>query len=369
MNYTYSDLVGKIGYYAKHKEQGYSLPLAPELNKKIGNIIPGQYTVISGLQSSGTTSFVDVNYVMNPLLQWYQSDDRKPLKIFYFSMVDNEFKKLQTLLCSYLRLIENISVDIPTLNSQPGRKFDIDKTPQAMNAINDAKLFFDEVINEGALEIIGGSQSPSEITRTVVDFMNGIGVDKTGEPYELNDSNTDITVLVVVDKTDYLAPEADAFSQTRGNDLDVKFDHDIKRLTERYQVSPVIVVPANPGLIRTPKDTEPHYRQLGVYGKNCHRGIMLYNPIAENNINRFFTSADEAEYFVINGKNLLRYWYIVRNSEGIDSIKNRMLFLPGSTFMIEHDLSIKVDSEDEVSEVVLKTVSPYVQETDDDDDN
>ncbi len=360
MNHTFSDIVGKIKYHAKNKEQGYKIPLALNYNEKIGNITPGVYTVLSGLPSAGTTSFVDVNYVMNVLIQWYFSSERKPLKLFYFSMVDGEVKKLQSLLCCYLRLMFNISVDIPTLNSQPGRKFDIDKEDTVLNALDDAQLFFDEVINEGALEIMDGSQPPSVIYNTVVDYMSGIGVDKSGEAYKINDDFADGLVLVIVDKTDRLMAEADQYSATYGNDLNVKFDHYMNKLKTRYNVSPVVITPAINVIVRSPKDTEPHYKQLGIYGKNCDRGVMLYNPIAENNISRFLGGADELDFFVINGKNTLRYWSIVRNSEGIDSIKERMLFLPGSSFMVEHPIREQVTSQEDVGDVILDFITPYV---------
>jgi hypothetical protein len=360
MKHSFSDVIGKIQYHLQNKEQGYGFPLAPNLNKKIGNILPGTYTVVSGLPSSGTTSFVDQNYVMNVLLQWYFSHDRKPLKIFYFSMVDNELKKLQSLLCNYMRVMHNINIDIPTLNSQPGRLFDIEKEDRVLHALDDAQTFFDEVINEGILEIIDEPQSPSVIYNTVTDFMSGIGIDKPGKAYELNDDNTNITVLVIVDKTEHLAPEVDEYSTSYGNDLNVKFDHNMKRLVTRYGVSPVLIVPANVGLVRSPKDTEPHYKQLGIYGKNCDRGIMLYNPIAENNINRYFSAADEVENYVSNGKNTLRFWSLVRNTIGIDSTRERLLFLPGTGFMVEHPMIERINSFDDVYDVIVDMITPYV---------
>jgi hypothetical protein len=318
------------------------------------------YTVVSGLPSSGTTSFVDQNYVMNVLIQWYFSTDRKPLKIFYFSMVDSEMKKMQSLLCNYLRVMYNIYVDIPTLNSQPGRLFDIEKEDRVLNALDDAQVFFDNLINDEVLEIIDEPQSPSYVYNTVVDYMNGVGTDKQGKPYELNSDNEELTVLAIVDKTDHLAPEIDQYSSSYGNDLNVKFDHNMKKLVTRYGISPVVIVPAQVGLVRSPKDTEPHYRQLGVYGKNCDRGIILYNPIAENNINRYFTDADEIEYYMSNGKNTLRFWSVVRNTEGIDSMKERLLFLPGTSFMVEHPLDEKVNSFDDVYDVIVDSVTEYV---------
>lgn len=359
MKHTFKDVIGKIKYHLKNKERGFDIPLVPSLNKIVGNILPGVYTVVSGLPSAGTTSFVDQNYVMNVLLQWYYSVDRDPLKVFYFSMVDSELKKLQSLLCNYLRLMYNIHIDIPTLNSQPGRRFDIEKEDAVLNALDDAQVFFDNLIQDGILEIIDEPQPPSVIYNTVIDHMSAIGVDKLGTAYELASTHEHGTVLVIIDKTDHLAPEVDNFSSTYGNDLNVKLDHNMKRLVSRYNVSPVVIVPAVTGLIRSPKDTEPHYKQLGVYGKNCDKGIILYNPIAENNINRYFADSDEIEHYVSSGINTLRFWSVVRNTEGIDSMKERLLFLPGTSFMTEHPLKEKINSFDDVYDIIVDSITPY----------
>ena len=164
----------------------------------------------------------------------------------------------------------------------------------------------------------------------------------------------------MVDKTDHLAPEVDEFSGTYGNDLNVKFDKNKKKLSSRYKATPTIIVPAQPGLVRTPKDTEPHYKQLGVYGKSCHRGIILYNPIAEKNVNRFLSSPDDLDCFLLNGKNVLRYWSIVRNSDGVDNDRNRILFLPGSSFMVEYEENIEANGDD-IWKILTETDTSYTE--------
>lgn len=360
MSVTFEDVLGKIKHHAQFKEQGYGIPMMPKFNERVGNITQGLYSVVAGLPSAGTTSFVDQNYVMNTLIQWYYSDARKPLKVFYFSMIDDELKKLQSLLCCYLRLICTVCADVPSLNSQPGRKFDIDSDAKVINGIAFSKPFFNDIIEEEILTIIDGAKSPSAIYNTVTEYYNGIGIDKPGSPYEINDGYEDLTVLVVVDKTDHLAPEVDEFSGTYGNDLNVKFDHNMKKLSSRYKATPTIIVPAQPGLVRTPKDTEPHYKQLGVYGKSCHRGIILYNPIAEKNVNRFLSSPDDLDCFLLNGKNVLRYWSIVRNSDGVDNDRNRILFLPGSSFMVEYEENIEANGDD-IWKILTETDTSYTE--------
>ena len=107
--YTFTDIKSYIEYSKTGNKSGYSFPLLPRFNSVIGNIQQKQTHVISGMASSGVSSFIDQNYVMGVLLQWYAviPEERPPLKIFYYSMGTSELKKLQLLLCNYLKLVHN----------------------------------------------------------------------------------------------------------------------------------------------------------------------------------------------------------------------------------------------------------------------
>ena len=357
---NYTDIKNVIDYNSTSNNKGYKFPLAPKLNSIIGNIEPGQIHVISGLPSAGTTSFIDQNYIMSILLQWYNTDpqERKPLKILYYSMKDTELKKIQLLLCNYLKLVNNLKTDIPTLNSQAGALYSLSDDSALQEAIEEASNFFNEIIDNEILVIKDGQYKPTDIFNDVVDYISTVGTKTNDEKFEYDDDHEDLLTLVVVDSVDYLLPDNEGFGVITGNNLDEKFQRSIKSLKSLYGISFVVVVPSVLGYVRSPKDTEPHYRHLGTYGVFADKGICIYNSINEKNI-RFYDGDDEI-YTSPKGSVLMRTWHVVRNSDGIESVFNRMLFLPGTSYMIEHEYKNKIGDLEDVLDVLVKKTHFYI---------
>ncbi len=329
---SFSDVVSKMKYHLQHKEEGYSMPMVPKYNSVVGNILPAQYTVVTGLQSSGKTSFVDENYVLGILLQRQTLEEKPPLKIFYFSLKDTSLKKFQSLLCAYIKLVHNQRIDIPTLNSQPGRLFDIENEPTVLASIDDAQIFFDEVIEEGVLEVISDISKPTSIRQKVLEYIDS---------FEEHEEQP--LVLVVVDSTDHLSPESDGYRTLQGNELDYKFNSQVMELVKDFHVHAVIITPAHGANSKYPKDNEPNYRQLGIYG-SCDKGVVLYNPIGENNGNYLRAIVDSDCYISPSGLNTLRFWHVVKNVDGIESVSDRLLFMPGTSYMLEVSMTEQIDS-------------------------
>jgi hypothetical protein len=73
----------------------------------------------------------------------------------------------------------------------------------------------------------------------------------------------------------------------------------------------------------------PLAKHLGIFGKTCNRGTVLYNPIAEQTSSIMVPGEPESNY-ISNGINTLRFWAIVRNTDGADSLKDRYFILPGT---------------------------------------
>lgn len=355
MGLRFKDVIDKMKYHIGRKEEGYSIPMAEHYNKVVGNIVPGMYTAVAGIQGAGTTSFVDQNYVMNVLLQWYftDPDERQPLHIKYFTPKVNELKKLQQFICLYAKLVHGKIVDIPTLNSQPGRLYNIGQKPQVLEALDNAEKFFDEILDNNILEIHSVPVQPSAIYATMTDYMETIGELSDGN-YILEDEYEGSLSMLVVDSVDDLLRESDGYSSPNANDTFEKLDTFCARLKTVYGVNCVLTVPAVVGYVRTPKDTEPCARHMGVFLKNCDRGVVIYNPVAEENKRLY----DDATKFIA-GKSkaiLMRYWYVVRNSDGVDTANNQLLFLPGVGYHLEWDKEEEI-YDNKVTESLLMDAS------------
>lgn len=370
MSLNFSDVKNVIDYNNNtDRNKGYAYPLLPRFNSVIGNLQQEQVHVISGLPSSGVTSFIDQNYVISVLLQMYltKPEDRQPIKIFYYSMKDSEMKKLQLLLCNYIKLVNNLTVNLDTLNNQVGKLYDLNKFSSIKGAIEKASDFFDEILDEEILVIKDGQKRPTEIYNDLVEYANEIGTLSPTNKFQYDDDHDEQITLVVVDPVDNLIPDNEGFGLVTGHALDEKFQRDIKTLRSTYKFSFAIAVPSITGYIRSPKDTEPHFRHLGSYGSVADKGICLYNPINENNVK--FYDGDEEPYIGSKGDVLLRTWHVVRNTSGIESVNDRLLFLPGTSYLVEHSFKLEIVNELKDVIKVLNDQSDFFQEEEEDEDD
>ncbi len=72
------------------------------------------------------------------------------------------------------------------------------------------------------------------------------------------------------------------------------------------------------------KDSEPSYKDLGVYAKIADIGLVTYNPYIEGNKNWKTYPTDE---LVIMGKNRFRAITLVRNYKGQENITVGGIFI------------------------------------------
>lgn len=326
-------------------DKGIPIPLK-KLSRYTNYIEKGQFIVISGRPESGKTGLMDYVYFLNVFKQWQESIyrkvkgkggldvvekndngepmengfDRKPLKMFYFSMKTDIRLKMQKWLALYMKLEFNITIDIPTLNSGIGKMFNL--TTEHIEAIKTANLFFDE-FESSCLRLIKGRHTPSSIYNTVNNYMLEIGhIDDSGT-YVYNDGHEGTKVMVYVDNVEYLQTERDGFNMMNSEGLKRALGEHLIELKELYGVTSVIISPSNLSSSRLVKDSEPSYKELGVYAKMADIGLVTYNPYNENN-NKF--CGYPVEDLIIRGTNRFRTITIVRNYNGQSNITVGCLF-------------------------------------------
>lgn len=320
---SHNDLIHKITYGFTSKDQNYKLTKFPILNSVIGNIVKSKYVVVAGLPGVGISSFINQNYVLGPLLQYVNDieGNLKPLRILYFSTAVNAEKKYYQLLCHYLMLVNQLHVDVPTLFSSPGRIFDINTKPEVIAAIDDSESFFTQVL-DNYLHIIDNMKTPSNISAYVNDYI---------EAYN-KEHEDDCTFIVVVDSTNYLEEDKGSFVSYGDKEIEKEMNKVALSLVNNCNVHCVLSVPAKPGFIRSPKDSEPSYSHLGSFGGKCDVGIVLYDSLEARHP---MTEPYRDVYINTKGRNTLRHCYVVRNSEGNNLFKVPYLFLGGSGYCKE----------------------------------
>jgi len=359
----YEDILDKIKYFMSKKASGYSMPLMPHYNRIVGNVDTGVYTVITGMPASGSSSFLNLNYVLGVLLQWYNNPDKiqHPMKIFYFTLKSSEAKLIEQLICLYLKLVYNYRIDIPTLNSQANALYDLGENQNILDALEESKHFFEEILNDEVLVIYDNYMTTNAISNVISEYMLSIGYSDDTGSYQLLEEFDNSYVSLIVDSTEDLKADDNKFNIITSKELQSKFNNMVTRLVTMFNINATIIVPIVMPFVRSPRDTEPSQANLGAYARSCDRGVVLYNPLANNN-RKFY---QEAETFTgsASGVQLMRYWFVVRNTEGIDSSYDRILFLPGTGFMIEHNKNSYVDDVSIVETILMSAeYSPFHHE-------
>jgi hypothetical protein len=301
---------------------GIPVPLV-KLSKITNYVEKTQNIIIGGRPNSGKSSFIDYTYFIN-VYKWWQNqpeDHRPKIKFFYFSMRKNIRVKVQKWLCLYLKLEYNIVIDIPTLNNGIGKLYDIDEDTNAQ--IMSAYDFFND-LEVNSLSLINGRRTPSDIFNTVEEYMLKIGHINDHGNYILDDDYSGQYTFLIVDNVEYLLTEHDGFGVMNPDLLKRKFCEYLDILKNTYNLVNIINVPNRSIYARSYKDTEPNYKELGVFNDIADVGIVLYNPFNENNLKY---NGYPVESLMIRGKNRFRTLTVVANKEGLENQTVGLFFL------------------------------------------
>jgi len=340
-------IIEPVKYGLNNPNNGIPIPLA-KLSKVINFIERGQYVAIGGKPTSGKSSFMDFVYMINVYKWWRELDEgnRPQLKMFYFNMKTTPKIKWQKWICLYLKLEYNLVIDIPTLTGGIGKLYDLDD--DIIQKIESAKDFFED-FEEDVITMINGQQQPSSIFNKVKDYMEDCGHIDTSGKYNLDEDNLGQYTFVYVDNADRLLPESDGFQQMNEGALKKKLNEYLYTLTTTYNVNAVVIVPSRVIASRMVKDSEPSYKELGLFGKTVDLGLISYNPYNENNNNYLGYPIEDT---VINGKTRFRTLTVVRNSRGLENITVGNFFLGECGYFAESPHPLQEDDFDNILQML-----------------
>lgn len=300
---------------------GIPIPLK-RFSKATNYIERGQNIIIGGRRNSGKTSFMDYTYFLSVFKWWteLEEEERPNIKFFYFSMKRNIRVKLQKWLCLYLKLEYNTIIDIPTLKNAVGKLYELDDEVKA--EIMSAYEFFDML--EENMTIKGGKQTPSSIYNEVENHMKKIGHFDAHDNYHLDEAYRNQYTFVLIDNVDYLQTESDGFSMMTPDMLKRSMADYLMDLKEIYKTTNIVCVPSTINFARSAKDTEPNYKDIGIFHDIADLGIVVYNAYNENNLKY---GGYPIESLVIKGKNRFRSATVVTNKEGVENQTIGLLFI------------------------------------------
>jgi hypothetical protein len=304
-------------------DQGIPVPFE-NFGRLTNYIQRGQFIGISGKSNSGKTSFADYVYLVNVYKWWKKLDDsRKPsLKFIYFNMKHNMRNKLQKWACLDIFLNTRRQVDIPTLNGHKGRLYKMGE--EELKDVASCAELFEDMFDKGLLTLVNGPQTPTQVFNKVTQEMKKYGDLNQDNAFEYDKGHRDQITIVIIDNIDYLLTESDSVGTLDATSLKKKMNDYCVQLRNTYGLTVVAVIPSASNNSRNIKESEPNYKELGVFAKGVDLGIVMYNPFNENNMK--YGNYDVSD-FVIMGKNRLRFASIVRNINGLENATMGFTFL------------------------------------------
>jgi hypothetical protein len=313
----------------KKPSSGIPIPLE-KLSKYINYLEKAEVISIGGRPNSGKTSLMDYVYFFSAFKWWreLQDNNRPPIKLFYFNMRYTQRIKMQKWLCLYMKVMHQTVIDIPTLNNNIGKLYDL--TEEDQENVMGSMEFFNDL--EEVLTMINGKQTPSSIISRIENYMNSIGHTDEDGRYELDSEHSGQNTIVYIDNIEFLLSETDGFQNMTGDGLKRKLAKEIDDLRKKYRVTFCIVVPSKTSNSRLVKDSEPSYKDLGYFNDISDVGLVTYDPYTENN-NKYLNYP--IEDLVIRGKNRFRTITVVRNNFGANNITVGAFFIGECGFFAE----------------------------------
>jgi hypothetical protein len=310
----------------KNKDKFQGIPIPFERFSKFSNFIrKGQNITVGGLQNTGKAYFTDYVFFINVYKWWLKLDEnsRPPLKVLYFNMKTPFKIKLKRWLCLNSALgPDGIIIDIPTLQGDVGKLYDIDE--EVYNKISNQKEFFDTLESE-VLTVIEGEQTPSSIYNRTKNFMSKFGDYSEEESrFIYKPEFSGQMTFVIIDNSDYLLPESESGQMLNHEGVKRKMASYLKEIRDKFNTTNIINVSIKNNFMKSVKDSQPNYKQLGPFSEVSDLGLIIYNPYEENNLKYLNFPVQD---LVINGKNRFRTLSLVRNSTGISNVTVGLIFL------------------------------------------
>lgn len=147
-----------------------------KLGSYVSGIQPGRYDLVGGNTGTGKTGFVDLFYVVAPLLYLYDHpDDKFDYNIIYNSLEIGRGRKLAKLACVFLYLLEDIVIDWQELLSYGAADGEV-LSDEKVKKVDKLEPLIDFI--ESKITFLDGFVNPTRINAIVEKRRNQHGLVK-----------------------------------------------------------------------------------------------------------------------------------------------------------------------------------------------
>jgi hypothetical protein len=277
-----------------------------------------------------------VLYALDYYLSFSESHKNRPkLKIIYYNMRKSATVKAQKLICTYLWYHKGIFMDLPTLNGETGKMYDLDEETE--EAIEEGVEYFDYFTNTGILDIRTGPTNPTGIKNDMHEYMKTIGGiqrdDFGRETFIYDEGFENQITMVIVDDVKGLKNETREDIYFNEAQLYGKLDEYLEHAVDLYRITAIVIVPSFdvPGIFKSSQMT-PDFRELKYFYDHAHMSFIMFNP-HRYNIQEYY--GYNPEHFVNEGIQRFRSCTLIRNTDGLDNVVIPMGFIPENGILFD----------------------------------
>ena len=306
----------------------------------LNDYVKGEVIIVSGRKTSGKSSFILKNYIMDPMEQKYILKKELDLKIMYFSTkktYTETIEKMSTYYISSLYKEDMIKgkLSVASFYRYPGAIIKLTKE-LAVTYMSRAISYINNFIKQDYLEIIAGSYTIDEIITIVKDSFSNKGIFNSRETsFEYTDKDESFIPIIVVDDVSLIIGD-NGLNCVKGENAN-RLGMELKKLAKMLSAVIVINVPSS-SVSKSFGKKERYYvnsvDEIGPYTYYADKILFMHNPMETEDFHPFGYTLDNFTSKK-NGICYFRYLNIAANTLGPSGVVIPYFFFPQSSQMYE----------------------------------
>ena len=321
------ELVSKI---STRKMDLLEFPL-PKLSNVLNDYQMGELIIVGGRKTSGKSSFVINNYVVNPLLNKLAAasvGDKLDMKVVYMDNKSTKKRITEKLAVNYIaNSLGGNKISIPSLYGYKGNHADVSSS-EAVDAVTVAFNTFNTLISKGIFSIFTGNRTVSSLQETISNIMSDLGkLDADEGVFKTNPKFYNLKTIVVINDVSGIYVDNTTTARTRLSDIGKM----LKATAKLYGILIVLVAPST--TFTTGQVHRSSLDEIAPLGTYADRTIMMHNP-SETYDYKFLNYAID-DFIASNGVCYFRSAYVASNTMGVSNVYIPLLMMPENGFMEE----------------------------------
>lgn len=311
----------------------------PKTNKILNGYIRGEFIVVSGRKTSGKSSFILKNYVMDLMQQKQIYKTDLGMKIMYFNTKKTYMSTIERMAAYYIASKStsdlNKKISIASFYKYLGQSRNFPKSFIKTKMLNFIK-YLSVYVEKDYIDVITGSYSIDEIVTIIKDSFSNYGLfNETDTKFEYKDDDSSFIPVIVIDDATMITGENGA--NCIRNENASRLAMELKKLARALKAIVVLNVPSTSMYKSFGKKDKMYINsvdEVNPYTSYADKIIFMHNPAETED---FHPIGYSLENFVNTTEGIcyFRYLNVAANSLGASGVIIPYFFYPQSGFIEE----------------------------------